>query len=189
MLSAVATGLLIFTKNEALLLYVPFLVLLQAFALFQKQTSSKDRMDLLVWSIGVISAVLVPWLLFKWSFDLPFGNAKDISGIDIAWQKDVLRTIAINTFLEANWLVLFPLFLGILIARWRYAFFSFMAPLSLFLVASFLLQIFIYCFTSLSVEALNQTGLTRGFLHLIPIVIVVGTFLLHGAISAESEKS
>jgi hypothetical protein len=44
-------------------------------------------------------------------------------------------------------------------------------------------QLFLYLFTSLSTEAVNQTGYARGLLHIVPVGVLIGTALLSSTVS------
>jgi len=111
-LSAFFTGLLVFTKNEALLLYLPPILLCAATAIltdvYQKCLSRRQSICILFYYLGFLTLTLLPWLTFKYLHDLPFGNAKAISGLNIGWQPGVPYALWINTFFEGNWIFLFP---------------------------------------------------------------------------------
>jgi len=183
-LSALFTALLIFTKNEALLVYVPPLVLILCIATIQ---SHPRREHLGAFGpLGPLGAlliptllILIPWLMFKATHELPFGNAKAISGLNIGWQDGVLYAVWINTFFEGNWVFLFPLLFGCLVTAWRRAFHSPLLILTAFFLITYLGQLFLYLFTSLSGEALRQTGYARGLIHLAPVACVLATVLLY----------
>jgi len=189
-LSALATGLLIFTKNEALILYLPLLLALLALALFLGisggRMTKREILNSLVWYGGCLLAIALPWLLFKWAHGLSFGNAKSIStDYAFGWQPNVLQTIWINTFFEGNWLLLFPLFFFLVAVRWRRIVESSLFFPVLFVFAALLLQFLLFLFTSLSVEATMQTGLGRGIIHLAPLIVLVTVLLLHDVLRRE----
>ncbi|MFA5054533.1 MAG: hypothetical protein WC565_10765, partial [Parcubacteria group bacterium] len=181
-LSALAYGLLIFTKNEALILYLPLLLLILAGGLLflKKRTrmTHRDCWTALAWMAGWLLAIALPWVLFKWTHGLGFGNAKEIStSYSFGWQAGVPYVLWVNTFFEGNWHLLFPLLLLLIALGRRRLFSSALAPLSLFVFAAILLQIGLFLFTSLSVEALRQTGLARGFVQLAPLIVLLTTLL------------
>jgi hypothetical protein len=182
-LSALAAGLLVFTKNEALLMHLPVIVLLVLFSFrFLRCAGSltcKEIRPVLIHYLLLIGMVLVPWVLFKWSHNLNFGNAKSVTGFTIAWQEGVARAITINTFFEGNWALLFPLLLGILLVRRREAFGSPTVLFSAFFLLVLLGQLPLYFFTGLSTEALNQTGYARGLLQLAPVAVTLFMLLAH----------
>lgn len=182
-LAALAIALLTITKNEALLLYLPLLLALLAgglvFSVRAGRMSRREAFTALLWCALFALAITFPWILFKWVHGLAFGNAKSVStDYAIGWQPGVLRTLWINTFFEGNWNLLFPLFLLLLIFRWREAFRGSLAPFTFFVLATLSLQISLFLFTSLSVEALKQTGFGRGIIQIVPLIVLVTTVLL-----------
>jgi hypothetical protein len=84
----------------------------------------------------------------------------------------------VNTFFEGNWNLLFPLLLLLVALARKRLFSSTLAPLSFFVLAAIALQAGLFLFTSLSVEALKQTGLARGFVQLAPLVTMLTVLLL-----------
>ncbi|MBI3336237.1 glycosyltransferase family 39 protein [Candidatus Peregrinibacteria bacterium] len=182
-LNAFFTGLLVFTKNEALLLYLPLILLCVIVAVLtdarQKRLSQGHAIHLLFYYLGFLTLILLPWLTFKYLHGLPFGNAKAISDLSIGWQPRVLYALWVNTFFEGNWVFLWPLFIGLTLFRWRRVLQSPLLLLTLFILIVIGEQSILYLFTSLSEEALNQTGLARGLVHLAPVTVFVTTLLLH----------
>lgn len=183
-LGGAATGLLIFTKNEALLLHLPVLLLLLLLWLAAdvRQRRLPPRTALRhVFSFLLAPALIgLPWLLFKWRNGMTFGNAKSVGSLGIGWQEDVLAAVTINTFFEGNWLLLPVLLAGLLLWRVRTA----AGPLrilSAFLLIVYGGQLLLYLFTSLSAEARMQTGYARGLIQLLPVAVIVTTLLLHAA--------
>lgn len=176
-LSAVTCALLIFTKNEGLVLHLPPIALLTAISLFwmlrTKRLTLKEATRSGFFFLGCIAAVAIPWILFKWFHGLPFGNAKPLSSLDFSWQENVLYAISINTFFEGNWLLLYPFLIGLFIACWKKAFRSPAVIFSAFFLIVYLGQLPLYLFTGLSTEALMQTGYARGLLQLAPIAVVL----------------
>ena len=177
-ISALALALLLFTKNEGLILCAPPLSLAAIGTLLWLRRRGRHILPSLLWYIGFSAAVLIPWLGFKMLHDLPFGNAKAVSGFAFGWQPGVLKAIAINTFLEGNWLLLMPLFLGLLLLRWRNVLRSTLALPILFILVVWMGQIGIFLFTSISNEAIYQTGYARGLIQLMPVIVMVTTMLL-----------
>lgn len=181
-LAALAAGALVFTKNEALLLHLPPLVLILIVTLWklaeQHRIGAKEVKTVLIWFAGSIAAVLLPWLIFKWSHGLTFGNAKGITGMELGWQKGVLASIWVNTFLEGNWNLFFPLFIGVMVACWRTALRTPLVVLSAFFLIVYFGQYPLYLFTPLSTEALMQTGYARGLIQLMPIAVLLLVALL-----------
>jgi hypothetical protein len=160
------TALLPFTKNEALLVYAPPLLLITTMYLIKHK-----KMSYLFVLFASFVLFTFPWLSFKWFYDLPFGNAKAISGFALQWQSGVPYAIWIMTFFEGNWLLLFPtLFAGIALP---------LLPMTVFFFIAYIGQLPLYLFTSLGEEAIKQTGYARGLIHLIPIACVLTTALLY----------
>ena len=178
-LGALVTGLLTFTKNEALLLHLPpILLFVFVLMLFRGFTMSEKR-KMLTWYIASTVIVGLPWILYKRFHDLGFGNAKGITGLEIEYHPGVLQTIFANTFFEGNWSLLPVLFVALVILRWKTAF---RTPLVIFTAFFWIVwagQLPIYMFTPLYIEAVMQTGYARGIIHLIPAVVMVVTVLLH----------
>lgn len=180
-IGAFAAGILPFTKNEGLLLYLPPLMLILCIGLFlhirAQRSTMRDGINTLLWYGLCIGALALPWLIFKWSNGLTFGNAKSISGIGIAWQEGVMTAWWINTFFEGNWLLLFPLLVGLLIVRGKTAIRSYAVPVCFFLIV-YIGQMLLFLFTGLSAEARMQTGLARGVIQLLPVIVFITTVLL-----------
>lgn len=179
-LSALATGLLIFTKNEALLLYVPPIALIALIRLGKQQKSA------LLWYIGFGLAIALPWLLFKWSHHLDFGNAKPISGMALSWHAGVLETIFRNTFFMGHFALLPALFVASLVLGWKTVFGTPLRVAVAFLFVVLFGQVCIFVFTDLATEALNQTGYARGVLHLVPVMVFITTVCLQSVCDKES---
>ena len=201
--AGLALGLLVFTKNEALAIHLPALVLAIVLVSLLKKTfgsgpsassggSGSDSLPepgpgpvvsrKLVQSCCVsLMFIGAPWLFFKFIHSLSFGNAKAVSGLAISFDPTVLKAFFINTFLEGNWNVLPILF--IMLSLW-YAL-SFLhktdpgpgpgpTPLLFLYIATVIVaQITIYSFTSLATEAVNQTGIARGFIQIVPIIVII----------------
>lgn len=186
-LGALGAGLLVFTKNEALLMHLPPLgVLLIASLVWlrsEKKMSLREAHSIILWYAGFIAAFLLPWLTFKWAHGLSFGNAKAISGLTLEYHEGVITSILYNTFMEGNWIFLFPLFVGLLIACRKIAFRSPLVLLNAFFLIIWCGQLPIYIFTELSTEAILQTGYARGLIHLTPIVVMSCTVMAHALLS------
>ena len=182
-LGAVAAAVLPFTKNEGLLVYLPpLLVIVAASVWWWLRTKTIDRrtaLQILLWYGMSLLLILGPWLAFKWMHGLTFGNGKAFTSLGFGWQENVLLSIFINTFFEGNWLLLFPLFFGLLAWRWRRARTA-LLPLTAFFLMVYVGQGLLYLFTGLSAEALRQTGYARGLIHLAPMIVLLTTLLLKG---------
>lgn len=173
-LFAFATALTVFTKNEGLALYLPALTLLFIVAIRKMQSRKRPALTYLI----LTGSVAIPWILYKWMHGLSFGNAKSVSLVDLSWHENVLRSVWINTFLEGNWLLLFAVFLGILAISWKKMIRTPIALIVGFLFFVYFFQLFLFLFTILATEALNQTGYGRGLIQLLPAIVMVGTLLL-----------
>lgn len=180
-LGAFCAGLLPFTKNEGVLLYLPPILLILCIGLFllvrAQKMALRDAVTAIAWYIGLIALLALPWLIFKWLNGLTFGNAKSVSGLNIGWQNGVWYALYVNTFLEGNWLFLFPLLVMLCVWKWRLVFRQY-APLSVFFFIVLLGQWFIFLFTGLAPEARMQTGLARGIVQLLPVVVLLVTLVL-----------
>lgn len=183
-IAAIATALLAFTKNEGLILYLPpILLLIILLLLYWKQkhiVQGKTLFKMSAWAIGCLIVIAVPWLIFKWSHHLTFGNGKPFTSLGLSWQTGVLTSISINTFFEGNWLLLYPLLFVLIIWRWKHAFTSLIMLTTFFLII-YLGQGSLYLFTHLSIEALKQTGYARGLVQLTPVAVLLTTLLLKNA--------
>ncbi len=182
-LGALASGLLLFTKNEALLLYTPLTLGLLALTLFvQSRRRILQTQDIIEAVCAYAIALVViggPWIGYKFLHDLPFGNAKSVSGFDVKWQPFVFSAVMVNTFFEGNWLLFFPGIILLLLWQWRAAFSRRLLVLTLFFLGAIGVQYLLFQFTSLSNEALYQTGLARGFTQVLPIGVFLAMMLVH----------
>jgi len=190
-IGAVAAALLPFTKNEGLLVYLPPILLILAIFLLvrlkRKEMSLREAVSIGLWYAVSCAVVLVPWIAYKEAHGLTFGNAKGIGELGFGWQENVLSAITVNTFFEGNWLLLFPLFIGLLAWRWKTALSS-LLPVTAFFLIVYVGQIFLYLFTGLSVEAILQTGYARGIIQLMPVIIFLSMMLLKDAYEHSLEK-
>lgn len=183
-IGAVAAALLPFTKNEGLLIFLPPILLLLCVHLGmqwrKKAYGTKDILGILLWYAVSLLLILVPWLWYKYAFGLTFANAKGVSDLAFGWQPGVLYAVAVNTLFEGNWILLFPVFVALLVLRWRTAFTALLPLTALFLIV-YLGQLGIYLFTSISIEALKQTGYARGIIQLMPVAVFLTVMLLKDA--------
>ncbi len=186
-----AFAALSFTKNEGIIVYLPplVLILLVAFALRLKAGSAtvKGAFFLLLRAATPLLLVALPWLAFKWMNGLTFGNAKPFTSFVIYWRERVLMSVGVNTFLEGNWLLLFPLLFGLLAWRWRAAWRTYL-PLTAFVAIVYLGQMALFLFTDLAAEALMQTGYARGLIQLLPCIVLLTGLLLADAAGAREER-
>ena len=176
-LTAVACALLMFTKNEGLVLHLPPLLLLAGLSLVWMRRKSflthREVLHAAAWFVGCVGVVGIPWVTFKWMHHLPFGNAKSLSGLTFAWQEHVLYAISVNTFFEGNWLFLYPILMGLMVACWRRAFRTPAIIFSAFFLMIYLGQLPLFLFTGLSTEVILQTGYARGLIQLAPVAVTL----------------
>ena len=174
-ISAVAMALLIFTKNEGLALYLPIfaliVLLLCTWHIYGKTVKPSRVLRLLMMYTGIGAVVLIPWLIFKWVHNLPFGNAKAVSGLELAWQEGVLQALGLNLFFNGSWIFLIPLLIVLLIAAWKSAWKSPLVIISGFILLVMGAQIGLFLFTNLSVEVILGTGYSRGIIQLVPLIV------------------
>jgi hypothetical protein len=173
-------ALLILTKNEALLLHTPLLVLIAlAYDLRTKQLiGSMEHRKTIAVGFATVLVIVLPWLAFKWLNGLTFGNAKSVSGFELAFNMNVLKAIWFHFAQEANWLLL-PLALPLaLIAAGKKFWITTESLLATFVLADIGLQIVLFIvIPSLATEAINQTGLSRGLLQIAPVATLLLMFL------------
>ncbi|MDD4319000.1 MAG: glycosyltransferase family 39 protein [Candidatus Peribacteraceae bacterium] len=188
-LSAVAMALLPLTKNEGLALYLPILLFLFAISLFiLRRRGALEIRSLRLSILTLVTASLVfagPWLAYKWSHGLTFGNAKALSATVFHWEPLAAQSIAVNLFFEGNWLLLFPLLAVAIALAWRSAFRSPLVVLTAAFLLPFVAQIALFLLTSLSVEAVYQTGYSRGVVQIVPIAVALLVLLMHRLLTSE----
>ncbi len=180
-IGALGTALLAMTKNEALLMHLPPILLLATaiiiLSVAKKTLTIKESLRAALWYVGLLAIVLGPWLAYKYMNGLAFGNAKPID-TEFALQPGALRSLGITWVLEANFLLLPGLLIALLCARWRTAFTSPVAMLSLYVITVIAGLAAIFSLTGLSTEALRQTGSARGIIQLLPVIVILVTLLL-----------
>lgn len=173
-LGTLTTALMVFTKNEALLLYLPPCLLIIAFLLLQnlvRISSWKERIQFVLPHILLLIAVIAPWLLFKFNLGLYFGNAKPLHETTLLFEPIAFMQILRMLFTEGSWNLLFPAILLFIFLKPSSLKQPRTAILGIFLLVVLLGQMAIFCFTSLSVEAMYKTGYNRGVLHLAPLLV------------------
>lgn len=180
-LGAMLIGILPFTKNEASVLYLPALALGIATTLallWQRSDGRRSVMHAAGWLATCVVVLGVPWLAYKWSLGLAFGNAKQISTLAITWYKDAPQAILINTVFEGNWLLLFPLLPLLAALGWRALLRGPLLPAAIIALAAYAGQLVIFTCTPLALEAIRQTGYARGLVHIVPIFTFIAVLLL-----------
>ncbi|PIR52766.1 hypothetical protein COU76_04715, partial [Candidatus Peregrinibacteria bacterium CG10_big_fil_rev_8_21_14_0_10_49_10] len=181
-LAILPIALLPLMKNEGLLIYFPPLFLMTGILLWKQRHSLKNLFFFCVLSFLCIFSVLLPWLSYKYTNGLSFGNAKTLPTLtDLQWQPQALLAIFLNSFFLGNWLLLFFIFFALLIWQWRTALRTSLLVLTGFFLVVYFGQMSVFLFTGLSAEAIKQTGYARGIVHLIPIMVAMTTILLRKA--------
>ncbi len=190
--SAVAAGVLPFLKNEGLLLYGPALAVVAGLTVWMLLRhgvlSRKHGWEAAAWFAGSFVLLGGPWIAYKAVNGLVFGNAHALGAFNLGWQENVFTSIIINSFLEGNWLLLFPLLIALLAIRWKTALRTTLAIPVTFFLLSYGVQLFLYHFTSLASEARQQTGYSRGVVQLLPIMVIVGTLLLRALLQGRDGR-
>jgi hypothetical protein len=188
LISTLAVALLGFTKNEGITLYLPAFAITfaAAFALWKKSNTQRWN-DLLPCAV-IAAAVLLPWFAYKWSNGLGFGNAKDVGSLGFGWQPGVIGAVLRNSFLGGSWLLFFPFFIAIFIAGFRKALQPPLLLLTGFLILVFGAQMAAFLFTSLSAEAIYQTGYGRGVVQLLPAACMLAVLLLSTAMRKNENR-
>lgn len=185
-IGGIAAAMLVLTKNEGVLVYLPPLLLVLVVGLIlqwkNRTMNNADILKTLAWYGGGLVLIGFPWLVFKWSNGLTFGNAKPFTTLGIKWQENVLQAVSVNTFMEGNWLLLFPMLFVLIPWKFRSSFGP-LAILTVFFLIIYLGQVSLYLFTGLAGEALRQTGYARGLVQLAPTAVVLTTLLLQKAFS------
>lgn len=180
LLSALSIGALIFTKNEALLLYTPPLTVLLLWQLLRRNGTPQTMQGWmkLVLPLLLILILAAPWIAFKWSHGLTFGNAKTVSGQSFMLNVQAADSVWFSLSHEANVLLL-PLLLIVSLTLQRVRALSFpLLPVTLFAVLVVLVQFSLFIFIpSLATEAIMQTGLARGLVQMSPVWVLL-LFLL-----------
>lgn len=183
LLFTLALGLLLFTKNEALVLYTPILLILFAWV-WRKQSHAhvirtEQTRKLAALLIPLLLALTLPWIAFKWLHGLTFGNAKSVSGVSLGFNFQVLKAIWYHLSHQPNFLLL-PLVLPLaLIAVGRRAFSPPVGILTIFVLASLLIQFSLFLTVgALATEAINQTGLSRGLVQVAPVAMLLVLLLV-----------
>ena len=177
-LAGFTLGLLLFTKNEASVLYSPILLLQLAWVLCAQRKNNPLQTKQIAKFLALAGFIAAPWLLFKWIHGLSFGNAKSITHLAVAFHPQVIDAIWFHLSHEPNWLLL-PLVLPLtLLAAGKRAFRLPESVLTIFVLVAVTAQFLIFLFTPLATEAILQTGLSRGLLHIAPVAMLLVIVLI-----------
>lgn len=189
-IAAFVTGLMILTKNEVLLLYLPPALLIFITVLFwlhkQGAVEKQECIHQLKWLGASLLGVGIPWLIFKYTNDLPFGNAKPIGGMAISFNSVALDAIKTMIFFEGNWNLLFFAIIALFAVQFRHILQSPLLLLAFFIVTVFIGQVLVFTMTPLATEAIMQTGYNRGIVHITPVLISLVTILILRMIAPQS---
>jgi hypothetical protein len=191
-LFGLAFGLLLFTKNEATVIYAPLLILMLAWIIREKLRGNRitpKQIKILAAKVALVAACLgLPWIAFKWFNGLTFGNAKSVTATQLGFSLNVLNAIWFQLTHEANWLLL-PLSIPLVIILSGKRSFRFpIGILTAFVLLAIFIQFMIFTIAvPLHAEAVNQTGLNRGLLHIAPVALLL-VILLTRQLMLEPEK-
>lgn len=177
---------LAFTKNEAILLYLPPLLLFIALDALGRRGWKLDRSRIkgVAWVLLPLVAVLLPWLGFRELYGLGASHggghltSAAFSLTDTKQARIVIFGLYYTVFMEANWHLLIPLFLFVVALSWRSLHRSPVFVPLLSIVFSYLLTSSLYFVTDLGKQVVSQTGINRGMLHLIPSIALLTLTLL-----------
>ena len=172
---------LIFLKNEALLLYVPPIVLLLGWSLYTWLQSGQYSKQVVCKALClfalIVAVVAVPWIGFKTFYGLTFGNAKGVTGFALTPHAGVPSAVYNGLMYTGSFLIFFPLFVMVLVLSFRHWLHTPLRLLVAFVAIVFVGQFFIYYLTPVYNEALNHTGFSRGVLQWIPVALYAGIVL------------
>ena len=185
-LSGLSLGLLLFTKNEATVLYAPILLALAALTLTTLRRRGIDVRKTAIAALALFALLALPWIAFKWMNGLTFGNAKAVSGVALGFSGKALFAIWHHLSHEPNEMLL-PLALPLaLLASGRKALRMPEAVLTLFVIGAVGLQLLLFLFVgALETEAVMQTGLSRGLVQVSPVALLLLILLVERMRRAE----
>jgi len=178
LLFVTTTALMLFVKNEAMLIFLPPLIFLFGVASWHSASSKKEYVRLLKIFLGIVACIAVPWMLFKFTHGLTFGNAQKVSGFVLTPNAEVPRAIEGDLLYSGNFLLLFPLFVLLLSLTSRFWKKNVVAFLIAFILIVFAGEFCIYYLTPLATEAINHTGFGRGMVHLLPLMVFASVVML-----------
>ena len=189
------TTSMLFVKNEALLIFLPTIAFLFAFVCWSKG-NPKTRIDFsdfgfrisdfVTWLL-IVSSVVVPWTLFKWSEGLTFGNATEVSGFSLHIHDGVAFAVEGDLLYTGSYLLFFPLFALLLFMGWRFYMRKSLGVLVTFFLIVFLGEFCIYLLTPLATEAIRHTGFGRGMVHILPVGMFISMLIVQKYFSNEWE--
>ena len=174
-----AAAMMIYIKNEALLIFLPPFLILFAFICWRKVRNPVKQIQSLVKILLPVTLVAVPWSVFKITHNLGFANNTSVSGaFSLTPDPNVPSAIFHDLMYTGSFSILFPLFILVILMSWNIWRRSYIGILVIFLLTVFAGEFCIYWLTDLSIEALRHTGFGRGMVHIAPLIVFVGLWLI-----------
>jgi|GEM_PF-1913565 hypothetical protein len=174
-----AAAMMAYVKNEAILIFLPPLLLLFVAASWRKIPTLIGRVQSMFRAVFPALLVVIPWSIFKITHGLGFANNKSVGGVlDFVPDPYVPSAIFHDLMYTGSFSILFPLFLLIIFMSWNIWKKSYIGMLVIFLLIVFVGEFCIYWFTDLATEALQHTGFGRGMIHIVPLIVFVGLWLI-----------
>lgn len=184
-----SVALMIFVKSEALLLFLPPITVLFLMSWWRREHTEPGSWKTVAQYACSVACVALPWIAFKASLGLEFGNAQSVGGLSMALSlhEEVPGAIFNDLFYTGSYLLFFPVLLLLLTLTQRFWKRDAITLLLLFLAIVFLGQFLIYTLTPLGPEAANHTGFGRGMVQLLPSLVFLVTCLLAKLLSNDTE--
>jgi hypothetical protein len=173
-ISAALTGFAALTKSEGILLAgIQLLILGLTLASARDRALDRSQLKLFAAYLGILSAILLPWFLFKANLDL-FNDMT--SGAAFRWRHierlgAVLYFYQTQVFGPRNWNLVWILFLGLLVWNGRGWLRSSARPLVLTVMLALVAYNGIYLVTPHDVMWHLRTSASRLLLHILPQVM------------------
>jgi hypothetical protein len=173
-ISAALTGFAALTKNEGILLAgIQLLILGLTLASARERALDRSQLKLFAAYLGILSAILLPWFLFRANLDL-FNDMT--SGAAFRWRHierlgAVLYFYQTQVFGPRNWNLVWILFLGLLVWNGRGWLRSSARPLVLTVMLALVAYNGIYLVTPHDVMWHLRTSASRLLLHILPQVM------------------
>ncbi len=176
-LFGLSAALLTFTKNEGTALYLPLCMTAALWIVWRKivrgMMTGRQALTFVLAGVAVFTGIASPWFLYKVINHLSFGNGKYLSDLSLSFHADALNAIVFQLTREANFLLLPFVLLVTAIAGWKRLLVLPYSILAFIGMVAGALQIGIFVFTALATEAVMQTGLARGMLHVSPLLLLL----------------
>jgi hypothetical protein len=178
LLFGAAAGAMTFIKNEAMLIYLPPLVLFFVIHLWKICPSIDHLKKPLLQFCVLVGFVSVPWVLFKIGLGLTFGNATAPSTFSLIPNEDALYAMEGDLLYTGSYLLFFPLLILLIFLTFHFWRKHAVGFLILFLIIVLIGEICIYWLTPIATEAIRHTAFGRGMVHLIPGAVFAVVILL-----------